>query len=82
MTAAKVYRVERAQLERMAAGRARIRNLPKDARLVGMALVGERFGECLGLRYESACFPAVPPGAQLPVVVAVIESVATEATTP
>lgn len=54
MSAAKVYRIDRAQLLPLLTGRARIANLPADAQIVGFAPCSDRYGDCLGLRVHSA----------------------------
>lgn len=75
MSAAKVYRIAPAQILALVTGRARIRNLPADAQMVGFSPCHDKQGQCLGLRVHSASFTHVAHGEQLPVVVAVIESI-------
>ena len=72
---AKAYRIDYTALAAVLRGERRIRNLPKDAQIHGVAQCDDRHGPCIGLRVHSHSFPNLPNGAQLPVVVALTEPV-------
>lgn len=75
MSAAKVYRIDNSQILALVSGKARIRNLPKDAQIIAAVPCHDRNGPCLGLRVHSSTFPLKPYGVPLTIVPAVLEKI-------
>lgn len=65
----RLFVLDRAQVELLLRGRARLRNLPPDGQIVGAAPLGRG----VGFTVYSAGYPHADPRAPLPTVTAVLE---------
>jgi hypothetical protein len=68
---AKVMLIEFASLADILGGRAKIKNMPRDARIVGAHIADD--GRRIALRVHSQDYSPTPHGHPLPVSVAVVE---------